>query len=163
MILSVPLAWVIGSIAGSFGAVMMSLLAAEPKKKAPELAKKGDVPKKFDEKSLKESSEAALKWLNFVDAESYEKSWDEASKVLQLTVPRLQWVKILDQIRKPLGKQSGRKMSDQRVAKDPKGLPPGDYMVFFYNTQFVKHKDGYELLTLVHDNGKWQVMTYQVN
>lgn len=163
MILSLPAAWIITSVAGVCGAAMMSLLAAEHKKKTPEPAKKGDAPKKFDEAALKESSEAALKWLNFVDAESYEKSWDEASKVLQLTVPRLQWVKILEQIRKPLGKQTSRKMSDQRVAKDPKGLPPGDYMVFFYNTQFVKHKDGYELLTLVHDNGKWQVMTYQVN
>ena len=116
-----------------------------------------------EQKRLKDSEEATKKWLSLVDAGEYEKSWDAASKVLQLTVPRAQWKIILDQIRKPLKKAETRKMTDVRVSKDPHGLPPGDYMVFVYQTKFAEKENGYEILTLVFDEDKWQVMTYQVN
>lgn len=119
--------------------------------------------KEEDAKKLKESEEATKGWLTLVDTEKFEKSWDSSSKVLQLTVPRAQWVKILEQIRKPLGKVVSRQITDVRISKDPHGLPPGDYMVFVYHTKFGNKSDGYEMLTLVFDEGKWQVMTYQVN
>lgn len=116
-----------------------------------------------DVQRLKDSDGATKKWLSLVDAGDYEKSWDNSSKVLQLTVPRAQWKTIMETIREPLGKAVSRQMTDVRVSKDPQGLPPGDYMVFVYQTKF-QHKDsGYEMLTLVYDQGNWQVMTYQVN
>jgi hypothetical protein len=122
-----------------------------------------DANKNAEIKKLQESEATTKSWLSLIDAAQYDKSWDAASKVLQLTVPRAQWTKIMDQIRKPLGKPVSRKVTDVRTSKDPHGLPPGDYMVYVYQTKFPGKDDSYEMLTLVYDESKWQVMTYQVN
>lgn len=132
--------------------------AKNGKKSKDDKGSKGDETKK-----LKDSEAATKEWLGHIDAEQYDKSWDTSSKVLQLTVPRVQWKKIMDQIRKPFGKVVTRKMADVRTSKDPHGLPPGEYMVYVYQTKFAARENGYEMLTLVLDDGKWQVMTYQVN
>ena len=112
---------------------------------------------------LKASVKAAEEWLNLIDREKYEESWDTGSINFQLTVPKNHWVMLMDQIRKPLGDVSSRKILDQRTAKDPKGLPKGDYMVIFFDTSFSKKEVAHELVTLIQtSDGTWKILTYQV-
>lgn len=113
---------------------------------------------------LKESADASKEWLAIIDQEKYEMAWEKGALTLKLRVPLKSWIEILDASRKPLGKMVSRKVVDQRTAKDPAGLPAGDYIVMIYNTDFATIKGAAELVTLVlESDGKWRGLTYQVH
>lgn len=109
------------------------------------------------------SAAVAQSWLKGVDNEKYEQSWDQEAKQAQNVIKKEEWKQVLDAVRKPLGSVVDRKLLDQRTAKDPKGLVPGDYMVLFYKTKFQNKDSSYELITLQKEaDGQWRVLTYQV-
>ena len=111
-----------------------------------------------------EAADAALKWLKVLDQGDYGKSWDDSSKLFQATVSRNEWVELQQTTRKPLGKMTNRHVTDERVASNPKGLPVGNYMVLFYNTDFANRKNAHELVTLIQESdGNWRVLTYHVD
>ena len=111
---------------------------------------------------LKASAYSAEKWLQLLDKEEYGESWDVASKTFKNTFPKEHWIMLMKQLREPLGSVSSRRVIDQRPAKDPQGLPAGDYMVIFYDTSFSKKPATHELVTLVlESDNEWRVLTYQ--
>lgn len=113
--------------------------------------------------ALQASAEAAKSWLAIVDKGDYGQSWNQASALMKLTIQKDEWVTVMNTMRKPLGKVTSREVVDQRTAKNPHGLPAGDYMVLFYKTAFSQRTNASELVTLHLEDGAWQVMTYQVN
>ncbi len=116
-----------------------------------------------NEQGLARSSDAATQWLKYLDSRNYDGSWKAGSLTFKLTIPQKHWVTLLDSIRKPLGDVISRKLLEQRVSKNPKGLPKGDYMVLFYETAFSKKSQAHELITMVQESdGNWRVLTYQV-
>lgn len=106
---------------------------------------------------------ASENWLKLIDDHKYGESWDASSRIMQGTIKRAEWVQAMDSLRKPFGKVTSRTVLDQRTAKDPKGLPQGDYMVMFYSTNFANKQSAHELVTLFKEGGTWKVLTYQVN
>ncbi len=111
----------------------------------------------------KNSVEAALKWLHLIDEAKYAESWDAASLTLRLKIPKNYWVTLMENIRKPMGSLISRKLLDQRTAKNPAGLPKGDYMVLVFQASFSRKESAKELVTLVQESdGRWRVLTYQV-
>lgn len=112
---------------------------------------------------LAASAQATLSWLGLEDKGHYSESWDESSVILKMTIPKDEWVQTQNKIRKPLGNVLSRKVLDQRVAKNPHGLPAGDYIVMFYKTSFSGKAEANELVTLYLEDGEWRVLTYQVN
>lgn len=103
-------------------------------------------------------------WLALLDKEQYEKSWQEGSLMFRNTVTSKEWSNAMLKLRKPLGSLMSRSIVDIRTAKDPQGLPAGDYMVYFYKSSFMNKKQSFELVTLVQESdGKWRVLTYQVD
>ena len=112
---------------------------------------------------LANSAEAADGWLKLLDRENYDQSWEKSSATLQLLVPKKDWRKLMEGIRKPLGEIKTREMIEQRPAKDPAGLPKGDYMVLLYKSSFSAKPTANELLTMVKESdGRWKTLTYQV-
>lgn len=103
-------------------------------------------------------------WLDMLDKGKYEESWDTGSLMFRNTIKKKEWKRAMNQMRKPLGSALSRSILDIRTAKDPKGLPAGDYLVFFYKTAFANKKEAHELITLVQEkDGQWKVLTYEVN
>lgn len=115
------------------------------------------------EGDVQASGIAAQAWLTIADQGKYDQSYEAASNLTHDRISKKDWIKILDKTRKPHGAVNSRSILDIRTAKDPKGLPAGDYMVYFYNTSFANKKLAYELLTLYLENGQWKVVTYQVD
>jgi len=114
-------------------------------------------------KYVADSQAATNSWLALVDQGKYGESWDAASKTMQWTIKRDEWIKNLDGVRKPLGAVKSREILDVRTATNPQGLPQGEYMIFVYNTSFANKDKAYELVTLIQENdGSWRVLTYQV-
>lgn len=110
---------------------------------------------------LRDSLAAAESWLKIVDSGNYGDSWSAASNTFKFTIKKDEWIKAEDKLRKPLGKLISRKMIEQRPAKNPKGLPAGDYMVIYFKTSYSNRPEANELVTLVKsDDGVWRVLTY---
>lgn len=102
-------------------------------------------------------------WLLGLDQGNYGGSWDQGSLMFRNTIKRAEWIKAMNESRKPKGKVALRAILDIRTAKNPKGLAPGDYMVFFYKTSFADKKEALELVTLVQEtNGAWKILTYEI-
>lgn len=119
--------------------------------------------KEIIQQYVADSQKVVDAWLALSDAEKYGESWDTASKTFQLTISKHEWETAMNTIRKPLGKVTSRKIIDIGSAENPKGLPAGEYMVFYYETAFANKPKGSELITLVlTDDGKWKILTYQV-
>jgi hypothetical protein len=112
---------------------------------------------------LKHSAVAGQRWLNLLDQTKYTQSWDYGSVTLKLTIPKNHWTTLMERLRKPLGSLKSRKLVDQRTAKDPVGLPKGDYMILLFQSAFSRKDSAKELITMIQESdGKWRVLTYQV-
>ncbi len=115
----------------------------------------------IEQENMRLSRIAADEWLKFMDAGQYGESWDAGSNIFRFTIKRDEWIKAEDKLRRPLGALVSRTLVEQRPAKNPKGLPAGDYMVLFYKTSFQNRPDAKELITMVlSTDGKWKVLTY---
>jgi Protein of unknown function (DUF4019) len=111
-----------------------------------------------------EAAQAAKNYVDLLDKNQFAQTWSQGDAVFQRTITQAEWVKALDLARKKLGAVQTRTVKDQRPAFNPKGLPPGPYMVVEYNTSFDKAPNSGELLTLrLGPDGNWRVLTYQVN
>jgi len=151
----------------SLFSLLLMLFAVSINAQEVDAANKADSEQASEESAavdpLKNSAEAGERWLNLLDERKYPQSWETGSLTLKLTVPKKHWIALMERIRKPLGSLSSRNLVDQRPAKDPKGLPKGDYMVLLYKSSFSRNESVNELLTLVEESdGRWRVLTYQV-
>lgn len=112
-------------------------------------------------KYKEESAKSAQDWLAIVDKGNFGDSWENASIVMKLRLPKATWVTLIEAMRKGKGSVIERKLLEQRTAVDPKGLPAGEYMVIVYDTKFSGKADAKELVTLVlESSGQWKVLTY---
>lgn len=142
--------------------ISFSLQAAAPAATAPQTEKKSEEINGFTMEQLLAAANASKAWLAGVDTARYAESWDKLAALSKITVHKDEWIQILDKTRRPLGSVRSREVQDERTAKDPSGMPKGDYIVMFYKTQF-SNKTGYELVTLYFEDGQWRVLTYQVD
>lgn len=110
---------------------------------------------------LEASAKASQAWLEKIDKGHYGESWDTASDLLKMTVTKEDWQQLMTKTRHSLGAVKSRQIVDQRTAKDPKGLPAGDYIVMVYKTSFANKPESNELVTLILQGGQWRVLTYQ--
>lgn len=111
-----------------------------------------------------EGGRAAQDYVQLLDQGRYADSWTKGAKIFQNTITQTEWKTALNLARSRLGRVTARTLKDQKPAWNPAGLPPGPYMVVEYNTSFEKAPGSGELLTLMRENdGKWKVLTYQVN
>lgn len=111
-----------------------------------------------------ETSQIAKEYVDGLDKGQYAQSWTKGDQLFQHTITQPEWEEALNDNRKKLGKVNSRTLKRQLPAWDPKGLPKGPYMVVEYNTDFENAHGSGELLTLRRGtDGKWRVLTYQVN
>ncbi len=111
-----------------------------------------------------ESAQVSKEYVNALDNGQYVQSWTKGDQLFQHTITQDEWVQALNASRKELGKAKSRTLKIQRPAWNPKGLPPGPYMVVEFETTFANGAEAGELLTLRRGtDGKWRVLTYQVH
>jgi hypothetical protein len=111
-----------------------------------------------------ESARSAKEYVENLDKGNYPQSWTQGDQLFQHTISQQEWTQALNSSRKGLGRMNSRTIRLQRPAWNPKGLPPGPYMVIEYDTAFENSPQSLELLTLRRGtDGKWRVLTYQVN
>jgi len=114
--------------------------------------------------SMIEALQVAKAYVEEIDKGNYEESWNKGDALFQRTIHPQEWITALNKARTPLGTVTSRSLKDEKPAWDPKGLPRGAYMVVEYTTSFAQAPNSGELLTLRQgEDGKWRVVSYQVN
>jgi Protein of unknown function (DUF4019) len=109
-----------------------------------------------------EVSAVGQKWLSLLDDQKYEDSWKQAGSTFRSEVKQEEWVAVLKRAREPLGALDSRAPSRVDFAKTLRGAPDGDYAIIHYKAEF-KTKGVTERLTLVKEDGKWQVAAYAIH
>ena len=103
----------------------------------------------------------AQKWLALVDDQKYEESWMRASSMFRSEVKQEQWIAALRRSREPLGSVTSRTRTRLQFSNALRGAPDGNYAILHYQTSF-SSKTATERLTLVKENGRWQMAAYGI-
>lgn len=106
------------------------------------------------------ASEAATRWLGYVDAGDYAKSWDTASSMLQQQVSKEDWQKQMAALRGPLGAVVSRNEAAASYTTHFEGLPEGEYVVVRDQSTFEHKRSASETIVMTYDRNKWRVAGY---
>lgn len=112
-----------------------------------------------------ETGQVAKDYLSALDSGQYSQSWSKVDPLFQRTVPQNEWIEAMNLSRKKYGAVRSRTLKLHKIGEvEPRGLPKGLYAEIEYDTSFANKPNVTELLTLRKDpDGKWRVLTYQVN
>lgn len=104
---------------------------------------------------------AAKNWLVLIDTEKYSNSWGQASLLFKGSVTEKQWARVIESVRKPLGKNISRKLKSKRYYTSLPGAPDGKYFVIQFKASFENKKSAVETITsMLGKDGKWRVSGY---
>lgn len=106
---------------------------------------------------------AAKIWLTLVDAKNYPESWKDAADIFQQGVSEAKWDSMVGAIRNKVGVVKSREFQSAQFTKTLPGVPDGDYAIVSFQTEFETKGASTEVITLVHENGKWKVGGYFIN
>jgi hypothetical protein len=109
-----------------------------------------------------EAAATGQKWLAFLDDQKYEESWKQAGSMFRGEVKQDDWVASLKRFRDPLGALTSRSASKVDFTKTLRGAPDGEYAIIHYKADFA-NKSVTERLTLVKEDGKWQMAAYAIH
>ncbi len=100
-------------------------------------------------------------WLKLVDDNKYGRSWDESAQLFKNSVIRIEWIQLLKNTRRPLGRLINRELISLTYTTSMLNAPEGEYVVIEYNTAFKEQSNVTEIITLVRINEEfWRVSGY---
>ncbi len=105
---------------------------------------------------------AATAWLNLVDQQQYQDSWEQSATLFRKQVNASTWTQQMTAVRQPLGNANSRILLGATYATSLPGAPDGEYVVLQFQTVFKFKKDAIETLTPMLDNGYWRVAGYYI-
>jgi hypothetical protein len=107
-----------------------------------------------------EAAAAAKTWLAVVDAKNYPESWKDAADLFQQGVSKDKWGGMVQSVRDKVGPVKSRVFQSAQFTKTLPGVPDGDYAIVSFQTDFETKGASTEVISLVHENGKWKVGGY---
>lgn len=113
--------------------------------------------------SVDEGLAAANSWLEVVDAQRYEDSWEQACAYFKGVVPKEQWLTQVAGVRGPLGSVLSREVASAEYTTQLPGAPDGEYVVIQFRTKFQNKATAIETVTPMRDpDGVYRVSGYYV-
>lgn len=111
----------------------------------------------IDETTLQDG----LEWLELVDTQQYEQSWEESSPIFRTSVTQAKWVEAMQLVRKPFGNTDSRKLEAAQAPASLPGLPDGEYLILTFTTKFsASSTSSTETLSLVNEGGHYRAIGY---
>ncbi|MBU4270908.1 MAG: DUF4019 domain-containing protein [Planctomycetes bacterium] len=105
--------------------------------------------------------EAAEDWLELVDRQQYSRGWETASERLNVIIARRDFIKSLNDTRKPLGKVKARRLSSKKYTRSIPDAPDGQYVVIQYTASFENKPSAVEMVTMMlNGDNRWRVLGY---
>lgn len=108
------------------------------------------------------AEEAALAWLELVDAGDYEASWEQAAPALRDAVTSQQWIAALGQAHGSLAPFGERERISAQYTTELPNAPAGEYVVLQYRTAVAGDRTVVETVVPMSVDGEWKVSGYFV-
>jgi rhamnogalacturonyl hydrolase YesR len=106
---------------------------------------------------------AAQAWLQLVDTQHYDQSWDSAAAVFRSAITKPQWAGAVKEGRAPFEPLGQRTLIAANYTTELPNVPPGQYVVIQYRTQAGHGKTVVETITPARDqDGRWRVAGYYI-
>lgn len=132
-------------------------------RKTPMSVKKQTISQEVDKQAITVAIEAAKSWLQLVDEGKYSESWSQAAEYFQKNVSEGQWEKMVEPVRKPLGKAISREVMTSTYMTELPGAPDGQYVVIQFKTSFENKTNAVETVTpMLEPDGQWRVSGYYI-
>ena len=121
--------------------------------------------RKPDQQRVEASTIAATHFLELLDTEKYDQSWDACASYLKNDISKEEWIKRLSAVRSVSGKLLERKQESYTYTKDSEeakaNIPQGEYMVYYFDSQFQNKDHLTETLTIMLEkDNNWRVAGY---
>jgi len=140
--------------------LLKPILAGKPPAEKPAKRAVPLVDEKLAEAERK-ALQAARAWLELIDREQYSRGWETAAERLNIIIARRDFIKSLNDARKPLGKVKSRQLLSKQYTRTIPDAPDGQYVVIKYTTSFEQQPAAVEMITLMlNGDNKWRVLGY---
>jgi DNA-binding CsgD family transcriptional regulator len=155
-----PLAWLGGGMlimsliiaAAVLGSASHMNAAAQPQSGVPAKAISAD--------SAAAAERSARAWVSLVDQQAWADSWTAAGALFKSQITQAQWASSITNIRQPLGAVSSRAVQGVTRTTSLPNVPPGDYAIIQYRTNFAHKSAATETVVLAHESSGWRVDGY---
>ena len=116
-----------------------------------------------EKNNVTEAKISAKEWINLVDNEKYNLSWENSDILVQKLVSIENWKTIMTGSRNPLGKNISRNITTIENKTEIQGAPDGDYYIIVYKSEFENKKNAFETITIKKsEDGSWKVAGYYI-
>jgi Protein of unknown function (DUF4019) len=110
---------------------------------------------------LGDARRLALAWLALVDQEQYSEAFDQYNDAAKQRVrSKESSIAFYQAIRQPHGRPVGRRISREAHVTEFPMLPPSEYAVFDFSTDFPAQKDVFEEVLTEYRGGNWTIAGY---
>jgi len=106
------------------------------------------------------SGHAARAWVELLDRERWDDSWQAAATLFRSSITAAQWAATIQTVRQPLGTVSSRIVQSAMRTDVLPGVPVGDYEVIQFRTRFAQKQDAIETVVMTRDGAAWKVSGY---
>jgi DNA-binding CsgD family transcriptional regulator len=153
------LAWLGG------GMLIMSLIiAAAVLSSAPHMTRaaqpQGAAAATAASPSTAAAESAARAWVGLIDRAAWADSWAAAGALFKSQLTQPQWVSTIQTVRQPLGAVSSRTLQGVTPTNALPNVPPGEYAVVQYRTEYANKPAASETVILAHESTGWKVDGY---
>ncbi len=117
--------------------------------------------KRIDPQVLTAGTEAAEDFLQLVDAEEFEQSWNSSSSLMREKIFLEVWNQQIPAMRSRVGKLNNRKQDNASFSDWAEDAPDGQYLTFKYASSFEKKAAAMETVILIlEEDNRWRVAGY---
>lgn len=107
--------------------------------------------------------QAARDWLQLIDEQKYEESWERASNQLQTKISKENWSKVVQTVRKTFGDLTEREFLSANFKATSPNAPRGKYAVIKFTVHFENARAAVETLNMYKKpEGEWTVSGYYI-
>lgn len=103
--------------------------------------------------------EAARQWLNLVDQQRWDESWNATGQAFKELNTSEKWASVSEQVRPPLGEV----LSRTAISQEGVPAPPYGYEMIKFRTSFANKTGATETVTLVREGSGWRVVGYWIS
>jgi len=123
----------------------------------------GALPALAQDPRYSEAQAAARDWLAIEDTDDAVASYSAAAKRFHDSMPVDQWAQAMSRAHEQFGPVQTRTLIGTQAPTPGPDVPPGEFVVVVFRTEYEKRQTGTETLTLERESdGKWRVVGYLI-
>jgi hypothetical protein len=116
---------------------------------------------KYTDMYINDANKVALRWLNDVNHNQYEKAYQLLSEEGKAKYPQETWKSQINELMLEFGGLESRTVTQRNFQSQIEGMEDGFYVFIEYSSQYENTKEHTEYLLLKqNDKAKWEIFDY---